>query len=102
MVTNYPHRIVPREGLVEGGVDRADDGFVTAMATRIRQMFCAVHGHDNLLQFERDRLCLKCVSCGHESPGWELSETPPAISARPEPRRQPMVRPQLVGARRIA
>jgi hypothetical protein len=102
MVTNYPHRIATREDHVERGVDQADDGFVTTVTARIRQFLCGMHGHDNLLQFQRDRICLKCVSCGHETPGWELSETPPTISARVEPRRQAIVRPQLVGARRIA
>jgi hypothetical protein len=102
MVTHYPHRITSDDALVETGSDRADDGFVTVVAGRIRQVFCGIHGHDNLLRFERDRICLKCVSCGHETPGWELTETPPTVSARPEPRRQTIVRPQLVGARRIA
>jgi len=71
---------------------------------RVRQMFCGLNGHDNLLQFEQDRMFLKCTSCGHESPGWELTEAPPAptaSTARGE-RRATLVRPQLVGARRIA
>jgi hypothetical protein len=65
-------------------------------------VFCGLHGHDNLLQFQQDRMYLKCVSCGHESPGWELTETPPTVSVRGDARRHTLVRPQLVGARRIA
>ena len=42
----------------------------------LREAYCGMHGHDSLLQFELDRMCLKCVSCGHESPGWELSKAP--------------------------
>jgi hypothetical protein len=71
---------------------------------RVRQTFCGLHGHDSLLQFKQDRMYLKCVSCGHESPGWEIAETPaPAMMAvRGEVRRPALVRPQLVSVRRIA
>jgi hypothetical protein len=51
---------------------------VPAVLDRVRQMVCSLHGHDSLLQFERDRMFLRCVSCGHETPGWSLSDTPPA------------------------
>jgi hypothetical protein len=44
---------------------------------RVRQTYCALHGHDNLLEFRQDRLLLKCVSCDHETPGWELRDTAP-------------------------
>lgn len=70
---------------------------------RVRQAYCGLHGHDSLLQFEQERMYLKCVSCGHESSGWELTETPPTITVREGVRRPaPLVRPQLVSARRIA
>lgn len=71
------------------------------MVDRVRQLFCGLHGHDNLLQFEQDRMFLRCVSCGHETPGWSLNEAPP-VPEREESRRTALVRPQLVGARRIA
>jgi hypothetical protein len=70
---------------------------------RVRQGYCGLHGHDSLLQFEQDRMFLKCASCGHETPGWELTETPPTVVAVPEERQRVRVmRPQLVSARRIA
>jgi hypothetical protein len=75
-----------------------------AMVERVRQLFCGLHGHDNLLQFEQDRMFLKCVSCGHESPGWELGDTPP-----PEPihdtaahRAHALMHADLIGVRRVA
>jgi len=69
----------------------------------VRQMLCGLHGHDTLLQFEQDRMFLRCVSCGHESPGWELNEVPPTVTVQREPRAQPqLVQAQLVGARRVA
>ena len=71
---------------------------------RVRQTFCGLHGHDSLLQFGQDRMYLKCVSCGHETPGWEITEAPApaAISMREEVRPARLVRPQLVSVRRIA
>ena len=77
---------------------------------RVRQMMCGLHGHDSLLQFERDRMYLRCVSCGHETPGWELTEEAPNVVSRIGPARaevaaKPMMRPhpaQLIGERRVA
>jgi hypothetical protein len=71
---------------------------------RVRQAFCGLHGHDSLLQFEQDRMYLKCVSCGHQSHGWEIADTPPPTktAVREEIRRPALVRPQLISARRIA
>ena len=80
----------------------ADTGVGERLLVRVRQVFCALHGHDSLLQFGQDRMCLKCVSCGHETPGWELNETPPTISVRGDARRHALVRPQLISERRIA
>jgi hypothetical protein len=73
-----------------------------AVIDRVRQMVCGLHGHDNLLQFERDRMFLRCASCGHESPGWEIADTPPPVTVRGDARRHRVARPHLVGARRIA
>jgi hypothetical protein len=68
---------------------------------RVRQSYCALHGHDNLLQFEPDRLFLKCVSCEHETPGWELSRTVAKglRASRPQLR---LVRPHFAAERRVA
>ena len=70
---------------------------------RVRQAWCGLHGHDSLLQFERDRMFLRCVSCGHETPGWEINDVPQApVAARTEPIAKPIMQPQLVNARRVA
>ena len=68
----------------------------------IRQAYCGLRGHDEMLQFGRERIALKCASCGHESPGWELNDAHPSITARVEGRRPLIVQHQLIGARRIA
>jgi len=41
---------------------------------------CALAGHDELLHFEKNRVSLICCSCGHETPGWDVSGPRPAIT----------------------
>jgi hypothetical protein len=68
-----------------------------------RQMWCGMHGHDSLLQFERDRMFLRCVSCGHETPGWEINDAmTPVAASQPGSRTQPVLQPQLISAKRVA
>lgn len=100
MVTNYPHAVAHDESATAGAMP-GEDGVGARMLGRVRQVLCGLHGHDNLLQFERDRMYLRCVSCGHETPGWELTETRPAVAVR-EQVRPAMVPAHLVSARRIA
>jgi hypothetical protein len=38
----------------------------------IEQWFCGLRGHDQLLEFQQDRIFLRCVSCGLETPGWVI------------------------------
>ena len=103
MVTHYPQS-ASRETLSSArDANRTDTGIRTRVLTWLRQLYCGLHGHDRLLHFEKDRISLLCASCGHDSPGWEISETsrPAAVRARGEARR-PALRPRLVGVRRIA
>jgi hypothetical protein len=104
MVTHYPHRILSDEGLRTSAADAqaAGDGYTTRVFWWLRQTYCGLSGHDALLQFKRDRIFLQCVSCGHESPGWELNGNVPRISVRGDTRRIGLMRPHLVGERRIA
>jgi hypothetical protein len=102
MVTNYPSRLASHAADTETEAQRADNGVGTVVVAKVRQVFCGMHGHDNLLQFERDRMFLRCVSCGHESPGWALTETPPTVTEAGDAARHVIVRPPLVGIRRIA
>jgi hypothetical protein len=99
MVTNYPHAVTHTEFTHDDASETHTDGL--GVMSRVRQMFCGLHGHDTLLHFEHDRMSLRCASCGHETPGWELNETPPTVTIRGDARRH-MLRPQLISARRIA
>ena len=83
-----------------------EDGVASRVMDRLRQVMCGLHGHDTLLQFEQDRMFLRCVSCGHETPGWALNEAAPTptvtVTLRAEPTAKPLVQPQLISARRVA
>ena len=102
MVSNYPHPITSNHRFPSTVEESNRDGFGGRVLERMRQAFCGLHGHDAVLQFEQDRMFLKCVSCGHESPGWELNEAPPTVRLRTDELRRALVRPQLISARRIA
>jgi len=51
-------------------------GFIGRATRRARQLLCGIGGHDSLMHFERGRLSLVCVSCGHETPGWDVGTAP--------------------------
>ena len=103
MVSNSPRCLVVTDDFTPRPEQTAQtEGFGERMLDRFREAFCGLQGHDSLLQFKRDRMFLKCVSCGHESPGWDLNETPPTVVAQADTRRLAIVRPQLMDARRIA
>jgi len=101
MVRNYPHPMTAHEGLRTIASNERTGG-LTRMMESLRQMFCGIRGHDTLLHFEDERMSLRCVSCGHETPGWELNEVPPTVTVRGDARRHVIARPQLVSERRIA
>lgn len=47
---------------------------VTRAADRVNQFFCGLSGHSGglLRHVDDGRLTLQCVSCGYETPGWDL------------------------------
>ena len=51
---------------------------LVSAAKQVRQFICGLHGHDALLHFDQRHVSLRCVVCGHESPGWNV---PGAASA---------------------
>jgi len=103
MVTNYSHSFASGGEGVQTTVETGTmDGFGVRVMDWLRQMYCGLHGHDTLLHFDKERMSLRCVSCGHETPGWELNETRPTVTVRGDARRHALPRPHLVSARRIA
>jgi hypothetical protein len=109
MVTHSPRHAATQP--IDADVPQPADGVATRVLEWIRQSYCGLHGHDSMLHFEKERMFLQCVSCGHQTPGWELDlnevvrpavvRPEPAVAVRPEPARR-VLRPHLVSARRIA
>jgi hypothetical protein len=79
----------------------APEGLLPRLATRLRQAICGLHGHDTLLHFGTSRLSLHCVSCGYESPGWEVQRSVSQEPTAQAPRGR-VIRMPLVGHRRVA
>jgi hypothetical protein len=102
MATRSSHSVAFTLGSDSDRCQRRDDLVARSLA-RLRQLYCGLHGHDRLLQFRGERMFLECVSCGHESPGWELNLAPPRTVLRGDARRHALARPHLVNPeRRIA
>ena len=101
MVTNYPQPMTAHDGMRTTASPERLSVFARVFDS-LRQAFCGVRGHDTMLHFEDERMALRCVSCGHETPGWELNEVPPTVTVRGDARRHAIARPQLISARRIA
>lgn len=57
-----------------------------AVLDRLGQLICGVQGHDEMVQFDGTRMFLRCVHCGHETPGWDVSRRP---AAQPDRRTAP-------------
>jgi hypothetical protein len=47
------------------------------------RLLCLVHGHEMVMQYDRDRLSLRCLSCGYRTPGWALDEAPVPRTSTP-------------------
>src|ERR687892_209537 len=102
MGTNYPHT-TGSNGDISSHGETPGEGLGDRVIDRLRHLMCGLHGHDTLLQFEHSRMFLRCVSCGHETPGWELNDVPPTVTAQVEAPHLPSVaRAQLIGERPVA
>lgn len=44
----------------------------TSLASWTRHTLCGFHGHDWLLDIDRMRIRLRCVSCGYATRGWQI------------------------------
>jgi hypothetical protein len=102
MVSNFPRSLTTVGGFTSRTAQTPEtEGFGGRVLDRVREAFCGLHGHDSMLQFEEDRMFLKCASCGYESPGWELNEPRPIVATSADNRRSAMVGREI-DERRIA
>ena len=92
MVTNYPQRLT---AATEAGND-ATDGLFTRVIGRFGQLLCGLRGHDSVLHFEGNRVMMRCTSCGHDTPGWEISGRGPRRRFEGDARRHLLATKRLV------
>jgi hypothetical protein len=74
-MTTISIRIAGSRGLTERPVAQTVPiSSVWPLARRwFRSVWCVITGgHFKVLHTEPDRLALRCVACGHMSPGWEV------------------------------
>ena len=92
MVTNYPQQLTANPG-----VDTQNGETVINRAVwRVSQFFCGLRGHDSVLHFEGKRVNMRCTSCGHDSPGWEVSGRGPRQRYEGDARRHALAPQRLV------
>jgi hypothetical protein len=98
MVTNYPQRLTATAAELD---EQSTGTFASRAMARIGQMLCGMRGHDSVLHFEGNRVMMRCTSCGHDSPGWEISGRGPRQRYEGDHRRH-MLAPQRLVLRKSA
>lgn len=93
MVTNYPQRLTATTAELDG---RHTATFMSRALARLSQVLCGVRGHDSVLHFEGNRVMMRCTSCGHDSPGWEISGRGPRQRYAGDHRRHRLAPQRLV------
>ena len=90
MVTNYPQQLA---AVAEVTFERTSSVLARA-AARLGQVICGMRGHDAVLHFEGKRVMMRCTSCGHDTPGWEINGRAPRKRFEGDHRRH-VLKPQL-------
>jgi hypothetical protein len=91
MVTNYPQQLVAAAELT---VERTGN-ILAQSVTRFGQVLCGLRGHEAVLHYEGKRVMMRCTSCGHDSPGWEITGRGPRKRFDGDARRHSMDAPKL-------
>ena len=92
MVTNYPQQLTATTELDT----QTTAAFPARAVSRIGQWLCGMRGHDSVLHFEGNRVMMRCTSCGHDSPGWEITGRGPRQRYEGDKRRHRLGRQRLV------
>ncbi len=94
MVTNYPQQLTATAEVTRKAT--TESSLFARVASRIGQVFCGLHGHDAVLHFEGSRVMMRCTSCGHDTPGWEITGQGPRMRYAGDARRHAISKPRLV------
>jgi len=92
MVTNYPQRLT-----ATAEISQNSTGSLAARTLgRLGQFVCGHRGHDAVLPIEGNRANMRCTSCGHDTPGWEISGRGPIRRYEGDARRHLLATKRLV------
>jgi hypothetical protein len=95
MVTNYPQQLARTTEVSEQ--ETKGSRMAARVAVRLGQVLCGLRGHDSVLHFEGNRVMMRCTSCGHDTPGWEISGQGPRLRYEGDARRHLLnAKPRLV------
>ena len=93
MVTNYPQRLTATTTTIG---ETPAENLMNRAVSRVSQLLCGLRGHDSVLHFEGKRVMMRCTSCGHDSPGWEVSGRGPRQRFEGDARRHVLAPRRLV------
>jgi hypothetical protein len=93
MVTNYPQQLTATATELE---TQSTATITTRTVSRIGRWLCGMRGHDSVLHFEGNRVMMRCTSCGHDSPGWEITGRGPRRRYEGDRRRHVLTPRRLV------
>jgi hypothetical protein len=92
MVTNYPQQLTATTGIdAQNG-----ESLMNRTVSRVSQLLCGLRGHDSVLHFEGKRVNMRCTSCGHDTPGWDVSGRGPRRRFEGDARRHALAPQRLV------
>jgi hypothetical protein len=97
MVSNYPQQLTSRAEMAA----QQGASLVNRAVNRFSQLFCGLRGHDSVLHFEGKRVNMRCTSCGHDTPGWDVSGRAPRQRYEGDARRHAL-KPQRLVLRKTA
>lgn len=92
MVTNYPQQLTATPKIDTHRVE----SLMTRAVASMSQFLCGLRGHDSVLHFESNKVQMRCTSCGHDSPGWEITGHGPRRRFDGDARRHALVPHRLV------
>ena len=98
MVTNYPQQLAATEN---AHVDTTT-GVMSRVASRLSQTLCGLGGHDAVMHFQGNRVMMRCTSCGHDTPGWDVSGRGPRQRYEGDARRHVLVPQRRLVLRKTA
>jgi len=99
MVTNYPQQLAATDSIQTG---TPDPSVVARVVTRLNQTICGLSGHDRLVHVEGTRVTMRCTTCGHDTPGWEVSGRGPRRRFEGDVQRHQLTTSRHVDLRRTA